>query len=333
MRGLPFQMGGMCRMDHATSSLFAQAVATTHDALQTEEHSKFRASESVDVFWANWGGNDTNVGIAALSQIYGPQTVARRESLAKHLQAVDHPASTKALARTAVFDFNSDVRLTAVAGLKGRSKQDYTPVLLAGLHHPWATAAQNAARAIAQLNRKDLVPQLVAFLAERDPREPFEKDVDGKQCTVVREVVKINHHRNCLLCHSPAPVNSTPGGVLAVVPTPGESFPVPRPGSPYGSMPSEVMVRADVTYLRQDFSVLQGVAGAAPWPEMQRFDFFVRTRVLGEDEVKQQQARPATATLSPHHKAVVATLERLTGKQNVAPTAAAWAAAVNLPAP
>ena len=34
------------------------------------------------------------------------------------------------------------------------------------------------------------------------------------------------------------------------------------------------------------------------------------------------------AELSPHHKAVIAALERLTGKKNVAPTAAAWAEAV-----
>jgi hypothetical protein len=332
MQGMPFQMGGMCRMDPQTSNLFAEAVGTTHDALQTEEQSRLRSAESVDVFLSRWGGQDTAIGIAALTQIYGPQTVNRRESLAKHLKEVDHPASTKALARAAVFDFNSDVRLAAVSGLKGRAKRDYTDALLTGLHHPWATAAQNAARAIAQLNRQDLVPQLVAFLSERDPREPFEKDVDGKSCTVVREMVKVNHHRNCLLCHSPAPVNTMPGGVFAVVPTPGESFPVPMPGSPYGSMPSEAMVRADVTYLRQDFSVLQPVAGAAPWPEMQRFDFFVRTRVLTEQELQEHQKRKASVELSPHQKAAIATLERLTGKHDVEPTAAAWADATRLAA-
>jgi hypothetical protein len=330
MQGMPFIMGGMCRMDAATSDLFAAAVGTTHDALQMEQQSTIRSAESVDLFWTRWGGNDTSVGVAALSQIYGPQTVQRRESLAKHLKAVDHPASTKALARSAVYDFDHHVRLAALEGLVGRTKQDYTDVLIAGLHHPWPTAARNAAHAIAMLNRQDLVPQLVAFLAEADPREPFAKDVDGKECKVMREVVKVNHHRNCLLCHSPAPVNSMPGGVMAVVPTPGESFPMPQPGSPYGSSPSEVMVRADVTYLRQDFSVLQPVANAAPWPEMQRFDFFVRTRVLNEEELAEQQKAKAGAPAapSPHHKAAIAALERLTGKQNVAPTAAAWAEAI-----
>lgn len=197
-------------------------------------------------------------------------------------------------------------------------------------------AAENAGRAIARLNRQDLVPQLVAFLAERDPRQPFEQDVNGQPVTVVREMVKINHHRNCLLCHQPAPPNSTPGNgtVFAAVPTPGEPFPTPQPGNPYGSMPTEAMITADVTYLRQDFSVLQPVAHAAPWPEMQRFDFLVRTRVLTQDEVREHQQKAGAALeLSPNHKAALAALVRLTGKENVAPTAAAWAAALDLPAP
>ena len=141
-------------------------------------------------------------------------------------------------------------------------------------------------------------------------------------------MVKVNHHKNCLLCHAPSDVNTMPGGVNAVVPTPGESFPTPTPGNPYGSQPSEVMVRADITYLRQDFSVMQHVANAAPWPEMQRFDYMVRTRVLTQEEAATHAKAAAPTELSPHHKATIAALERLTGKHNVAPTAAAWAEAV-----
>ncbi len=120
LQGLPFLMGGMCRMEPGTSSLFASAVTTTHDALQAENNALFKPVDSVDRFWTSWGGQDTSVGIAALTQIYGPQTVDRRESLAKHLQAIDHSASTRALARAAVFDFDHHVRLAAVDGLKGR---------------------------------------------------------------------------------------------------------------------------------------------------------------------------------------------------------------------
>ncbi len=324
LRGLPFIMGGACRMDAALSQTFAMAVATTHDSLRAEDSSSFSAVDSVDVFWTRWGGQDASAGVAALTQIYGPQTKQRRESLAKHLQSVEHAAATKALARAAVFDFNNEVRIAAVDGLKGRRKKDYTDTLLAALRHPWPAAAQNAAHAIARLQRRDLVPQLVAFLAEADPRAPFDRDGHGEMA--VREMVKINHHRNCLLCHAPSEANVMPGGVNAVVPTPGEAFPTPSPGNPYGSQPSEAMVRADVTYLRQDFSLMQPVAGAAPWPEMQRFDYMVRTRVVSQDEAA-AKAKQATG-LSPHHRAVIGALERLTGKHNVAPTATAWAEAV-----
>jgi hypothetical protein len=335
LKGLPFLMGGACRMDATMTSAFASAVATTHDALRAADKSNsLRSVEPVQRFWERWGGQDTSSGIAALTQIYGPQKTERRDSLVKSLQSVDHPASTKALARAAVYDFDYQVRFDALDGLKGRSKQDYTDVLMAGLHHPWPNAARNAANAIIRLERQDMVPQLVAFLAEPDPCAPVEKEVDGKPECTVREVVRINHHRNCLLCHAPAQQNTMPGGVVAVVPTPGESFPMPDDsgGSPYGSMPTESMIRADITYLRQDFSLLQPVANASPWPEMQRFDFLVRTRVLTPDEAERarKQAQPA---LSENHKAAIHALERLTGKHDVAPTAVAWSEAVNLPAP
>jgi len=338
LQGLPFLMGGACRMEPALSNSFASAVATTHDSLRAADKATFRTVEPVERFWERWGGQDNSAGIAALTQIYGPQKPARRESVARSLQSIDHPSSTKALARAAVYDFDYQVRWAALDGLKGRSKEDYTDVLLAGLHYPWPTAAQNAARAIVRLDRRDLVPQLVAFLAEPDPRAVFEKEVDGKVVPVVREVVRINHHRNCLLCHAPSQANVMPGGVVAVVPTPGEPFPVPDDsgGSPYGSMPTESMIRSDITYLRQDFSVLQPVANAHPWPEMQRFDFLVRTRVLTAEEAREQRKQQKIAGVAPvseNHQAAIQALQRLTGKNDVAPTAAAWAIAANVPAP
>ncbi len=90
-----------------------------------------------------------------------------------------------------------------------------------------------------------------------------------------------------------------------------------------------------MTYLRQDFSVLSSVANAHPWPEMQRFDFMVRTRVLTPDEitahVKEKQAR-APGQVSENHKAVAEALNRLTGK-TAAPNAVAWAQALDIAVP
>jgi hypothetical protein len=334
LQGLPFLMGGACRMDATMSSVFSTAVGLTHDAIQAEDSAIFPKVNALDRFSQQWAGQDSAPGVAALTQIYGPEKQHRREDLAQHLRKINHPAATKALARAAVFDFDDKVRLAAMDGLKSRSKKDYTEVLLTALRHPWPAAAHNAARAITRLNRQDLVPQLVAFLAERSPHEPFQQDVNGESKLVVREMVKVNHHRNCLLCHPPAPAGQVAGGIFGVVPTPGESFTPPDSGGAYGGSPGDAMVRADVTYLRQDFSILASVPNSHPWPEKQRFDFLVRTRVLTAEEVrdhlKNKQARVA-GTLSENQKAAADALHRLTGK-NAAPTAVAWAQVLGLPA-
>ncbi len=52
----------------------------------------------------------------------------------------------------------------------------------------------------------------------------------------------------------------------------------------YSPSAPDIVVRADATYPRQDFSMLLKVADAEPWPEMQRFDYLVRTRVPTESE-------------------------------------------------
>ena len=45
-------------------------------------------------------------------------------------------------------------------------------------------------------------------------------------------------------------------------------------------------VRADVTYLRQDFSVPQPVPRPGQWPANQRYDYMVRKRFLTGEELK-----------------------------------------------
>jgi hypothetical protein len=335
LQGLPFLMGGACRMNAATASIFGSAVGITHDSIQAEDTAVFPKVDALDRFSQQWSGQDNAAGVAALTQIYGPEKQSRREGLARHLRKINHPSATIALARAAVFDFDGEVRLAATDGLKNRSKKDYTDVLLTALRHPWPTAAHNAARVITRLDRQDLVPQLVAFLAERNPNEPFAKDVNGESKMVVREMVKVNHHRNCLLCHPPAPAGQQAGGVFGVVPTPGESFAPPEGGGAYGGSPGDAMIRADVTYLRQDFSILASVPNAQPWPEKQRFDFLVRTRVLTDDEVrnnlKERQAR-VPGQLSENQMAAAEALHRLTGK-SAAPNAVAWAQVLDMPVP
>jgi DNA-binding transcriptional MerR regulator len=86
----------------------------------------------------------------------------------------------------------------------------------------------------------------------------------------------------------------------------------------------DLLVRADITYLRQDFSLSQKVADAAPWPEMQRFDYLVRSRTLTEQQAAAYQAEFAKITTpSPYRQAALAALRHLTDL-DAGVTAAAW---------
>jgi len=311
------------------------------DSLAREQESIVTPVEPVSDFWHQLSQrsmpNSDEVGLAALTQIMGPEKTSRRQAVAQQLSKVSHPKATRALAKQAVFDYDRRVRVAAIDGLKDRPKDEYTDILMQGVRYPWPAAAAFASQAIVKLDRKDMVPQLVAFLDEADPRDPFEaKGGDGECVFKVRELVKINHHRNCLMCHAPtttANLDEAPG----VVPSPGESFPPPTSKDAYGGSipPDGPAIRADVTYLRQDFSVMQPVANAAPWPEMQRFDFLVRTRTINDAElgehVQKQKARGANH-LSENHKAALAALRQLTGR-DAGTTAAAWRAALHLEAP
>jgi hypothetical protein len=128
--------------------------------------------------------------------------------------------------------------------------------------------------------------------------------------------VRVNHHKSCLLCHAPVDPENVPEGVLAAeVPLPSEQLPEPSQG--YNQRQSGLLVRIDMTYLRQDFSVMQRVKDADPWPEQQRFDFVVHRRVLSDDEAKDVRKRltkTEQGDLSPYHRAAVRALRDVTGR-------------------
>ena len=126
------------------------------------------------------------------------------------------------------------------------------------------------------------------------------------------EVVRVNHLRNCLLCHAPSFGNAQ-GQPRGLIPVPG--LPVPS-GTEYYSLgartPREVdWVRADVTYLKQDFSARQPVANHGAWPEVQRFDFLVRVRRATENEVYMARLRERTEEGYPQRDAVLFALREL----------------------
>ena len=229
----------------------------------------------------------------------------------------------KALAKLVIFSPEDEVRAAAIEGLKLRREKDYTDVLIQGFRYPLPAVAKRSAEALVKLERKDLLANLVEVLESPDPRLPARSASDG---FVVRELVKVNHHKNCLLCHAPGNTENTPEGVLKVaVPLPGEPLAKPSEGG-YNSTPPptpDIVVRLDMTYLRQDFSVMMPVSEAHPWPEMQRFDFLVRTRTLTSAEAQAYVEADEPGRLSPYHRSALFALRELTGR-DTEPTAAAW---------
>ena len=204
---------------------------------------------------------------------------------------------------------------------------------MSGLRYPWPTVAKRAAEAIIKLERKDLLPQLIDVLEEPDPRAPVMHEVKDTRVPVVRELVRVNHHCSCLLCHAPGNSGKVSGNALtAGVPVPGQ--PLTPPSGGYNNSQPEILVRVDVTYLRQDFSVMQPVVDANPWPERQRFDFLVRTRELTEDEATgyRDKLKPREpGEFSPYQRAALAALRELTGR-DTEPTPEAWRRLLKLPA-
>jgi hypothetical protein len=272
--------------------------------------------------------------IAALMQVLAPEAASIRLGLVKYLSMVSHAEATRALARLALFAAEDEVRQAATDALKVRRERDYTDLLLQGLRYPWPAVAQRAGDTLVKLERTDLVPRLVDLLDEPDPRAPVIQKVNQKPVPVVRELVRVNHHRNCLLCHAPGNTGDvSPEAVTAAVPVPSE--PLPSPSQGYQTSSPDVLVRVDVTYLRQDFSLFQPVADAHPWPEMQRFDFLVRTRELTDEEAdayRETFAKQEPGRLSPYHRVALTALRELTGL-DTEPTPEAWRRLLKQPAP
>jgi hypothetical protein len=266
----------------------------------------------------------TQARIAALRQILAPMP-AMQPGLVKYLSTISHVEATQALARMAIFSADEDVRKAALDALKIRRERDYTDILVKGLRYPWPAVARRAAEAITKLERNDLLPQLIDLLEEPDPRAPMTEEVNHKRVPVVRELVRVNHHRNCLLCHAPGNTGKVSAeAVTAEVPVPGQ--PMTPPSGGYNTSQPDILVRVDVTYLRQDFSALQPVADANPWPEMQRFDFLVRRRTLTDEEAtafREKLTPREPGQFSPYRRAALVALRDLTGR-DTEPTPEAW---------
>jgi hypothetical protein len=241
--------------------------------------------------------------VPTLAQMLQVEDEETRLLLVSELASLDGPAATAKLAERAVVDLSPRVRQSALAALKDRPASQYLSVLLWGLRYPWPPVADHAALALRTLGPLEAVASLVGLLDLPAPSRPA-LDPETKQYKV-REVVRLNHLRNCLLCHCPS-ANTKDGLVRGLVPETGK----PLPNLYYESQAGD-FVRADITYLRQDFSLTFPTKDTGPWPREQRFDFVTRLRPAKSYEIDELRA-PLTGY--PQRDAVLYALRGITGK-------------------
>jgi len=208
-----------------------------------------------------------------------------------------------ALAQRALFDLSPDVREAAVQTLKTRPRDQIQSTLVDGFRHPWSPVNDHAAEALVALNAKETIGDLVKLLDQPAPAAALMEKSDKKM--QVREMVRINHLSSCTFCH-PRSLEAT-DLVRGQVPDPNQRV---SPGAYQQERPLS-FVRADVTYLRQDFSVTQPVTNPGPWPAFQRFDYVVRVRPLTLDE--EIFERRNDAAVSRQRQALLFALRELVG--------------------
>jgi hypothetical protein len=143
------------------------------------------------------------------------------------------------------------------------------------------------------------------MLKEPEPSLPVKKNENEYTRT---ELVRINHLSNCVLCHAPSQAKEDL--IRGRIPIPGED-----PPPLYYNATSGLFVRANTTFLRQDFSVVQPVTDNGKWPANQRYDYLVRTRKLNSKELSQFRQLEAGGKLPksyPQRDAVLTALRQLT---------------------
>jgi hypothetical protein len=255
-----------------------------------------------------------DVAARVMNQMLQAEAVPLRKILVNHLKKMHNPSAVQALVQRAVYEPVESVRQAAVQALGDRPVSEYLPTLIEALRIPWAPAADHAADALIALAPAGAVPELIRCLDGPDPAAVYQ---NPNGIPTVRELVSINHSRNCLLCHAQSTNQSD--GVRVAVPSPARPLPAPftldtyqgggRGGSRSGSNDgNSIFVRPDITYVQQEFSWVLPVEQHGLWPSLQRYDFVIRTRPATKEE------STAIVADSPQRAAMVRALRALTGK-------------------
>jgi hypothetical protein len=365
LAGLPFTKGSTCRLTATNAISMARASFGVRQelddlladpyfgAINPTKQSRYPRLVDTDIFWRQAGAFLTNSRISrqgsvhaltpdefdhkirlallpAMMQIVPSEATSYRASIAQQLAVVPEGTepAVEALVRLALFEPFEDVRRTAISSLRKHPPAASEASILAGFRHPWPVVAHRAADVIIANRRIDVVRKLADFLDEPDPAAPFRQESAGPKTFMVRELVRINHHRNCLMCHPPADDKDvrTSIGLVARVPSCDEALPPSVSNLYYSSRPGDILVRANETYLRPDFSLFQEVVNSGRWPHRQRFDFIVRVRPATPEEVERSRAPRAAGNevpISAQHQAALSALRELTG-WDLGTQASAW---------
>jgi hypothetical protein len=294
LKGLPVLKGKDCRLERKPAKELENIALRIRGHLERQSQKSKNYPQGLSTQLAMLQALDSDKGqtpemVTALHQLLTAEDKPLRLLLVDRLGRTPGKQSSAALARRALFDLDSGVREAALWVLKNRPSLEYRDILLDGLRYPWAPVANHAAEALVALRLREAVPRLQNLLKEKGAFGPFARKEGRQEVWFTREVVRINHLKNCFLCHAPSFSVADP--VRGLVPTPGRPIPSSRARRYYQSNRIGSFVRADVTYLRQDFSVPQPVAEANKWPKVQRFDFLVRTRPLTPAELAAYKKR------------------------------------------
>lgn len=347
LAGLPLRRGAECRLSRRAAADLDDGAEALRNLIDGPDPQLGLRGQ--DPRFNRWLRPEA---VPLLRQVLMPGAASERETLVTYLSRIPGKPATEILAQLAIFDLHPQIRQQAISALVSRPLRDYRATLLKGFEHPWPVVADHAAEALVTLDQKSVVPALLHALGRPDPRTPYQKP--GAPTRFVKELVRINHRQNCLLCHPPSfDANDRPRGA---VPLPessdsglagfgfffglGSGLPnlsgfgggvgsgLPNVsgfgGGYYGG--SGILVRADITYLRQDFSTMLPVGKPGQKPTDERFDFLVRERFATDRDLLDSLAR-AKAGVSPHHTAVLFALRGLTGA-DAPPSLAAWKKAV-----
>jgi hypothetical protein len=312
LKGLPVRKLSECQITAKEANAIRQAMADfPSDDLRRRRQElstsySNRGNELAEFFDKKLlkADESRDAGVRIMMQVVQREGPIDRINVIGLLKDVKEKSASDALAHLAVFDFGQDIREKAVAALRTRPPAEYRQVLLEALRHPWPPVAEHAAEALVGVDDRDAAFELAGLVDKPDPARPTKKK-DGKW--TAPELVRVNHLANCVLCHAPSDSRRDP--MRGAVPKRGEALPVE-----YYDGGEAGFVRADVTYLRQDFSLMIVVPEPDKWPALQRFDFLIRQRELTEKEcadLPAQDSYDADQTY-PQREAALWALRKLT---------------------